>query len=575
MRARDLGLFCALVVAACATHHKTGEDDTAATLSISPVTSELTIVNGTPATEDFTATLTYPDGTSRDVTTESTFLIDTTYGSFTGPTLSMAAAGKVPVLGTWGDKSAQAQVIARVKDIRVDGSLPPNTPDLFTNGTEDPTTAPTIVYPPAGVVMPRNLGDFEVHWTDANAHDVFEVSLQTEFADVRAYVPGGNGDAAAGPDPSWMAFLATEWLAAVGTETTVNFRVRGASTANPGTIGAGPPQTVKLTNEAMLGGLYYWAAASSTGSPEGIWRHDMSMPGQPAQQYMTVVQTGGTCVACHVLSRDGKQMAITYAGGNGPASMVDVATSARQDLSNHWNFGTFTPDGTKFLAVYQGQLQVRNYADQSVTATMTAAGVVTQPDLSPDGTKLVYVRPNSYSSDWSYDGGQIYWRTYDQATDTFGPETPLVTDGQNNYYPSWSPDGNWVLFNHAALGGNAYNNANASLYVIKGDGSGPAMELAAADQQVGLTNSWGRWAPFAQTLGAANEPMFWVTVSSKRNFGVRLVNQNRPQIWMTPFFPNQATSSLDPSNVAFRLPFQNIDSNNHIAQWTEQVIAPQ
>ena len=66
--------------------------------------------------------------------------------------------------------------------------------------------------------------------------------------------------------------------------------------------------------------------SSSLGSPEGIWRHDMSMPGQPAQQYMTVVQTGGTCVACHVLSRDGKQMAITYAGGDGPASMVDVAT---------------------------------------------------------------------------------------------------------------------------------------------------------------------------------------------------------------------------------------------------------
>jgi len=569
------GLLCALVLASCATHHKTGEDDAQATLSITPVTSELTIVNGTPATEDFSATLTYPDGTSRDVTSESQFLIDSSYGTFTGPTLSIGTAGKVPVLGQWNDKVAQAQVIARVKDIRVDPSLPPNTPDIFTNGTEDPTTAPAIVYPPPGVVMPRNLGDFEVHWTDANAHDVFEVSLHTEFADVRAYVPGGNGDAAAGPDPSWMAFLAAEWLAAVGTEATVDFRVRGASTTNPGTIGAGPPQTVKLTNEPMLGGLYYWAAASATGSPEGIWRHDMSMPGQPAQQYMTVVQTGGTCVACHVLSRDGKQMAITYAGGDGPASMVDVATSNRQDLSNHWNFGTFTPDGKKFFAVYHGVLQVRNYADQTVTATMTSAGVVTQPDLSADGTKVVYVRPNSYSSDWSFDGGQIYWRTYDQATDTFGPEMPLVTDGLNNYYPSWSPDGNWVLFNHAPLGGNAYNNANASLYVIKGDGSGPAMELAAADQQVGLTNSWGRWAPFAQTLGTANEPMFWVTVSSKRNFGVRLVNQGRPQIWMTPFFPNQATSSLDPSNVAFRLPFQNIDSNNHIAQWTEQVIAPQ
>ena len=62
---------------------------------------------------------------------------------------------------------------------------------------------------------------------------------------------------------------------------------------------------------------------------------------------MTVAQTGGTCVACHVLSRDGKKMAITYDGGDGPATMVDVATSTRQDLSNKWNFGTFTPDGSE------------------------------------------------------------------------------------------------------------------------------------------------------------------------------------------------------------------------------------
>jgi hypothetical protein len=559
----------------CASHHKTVEDDSTATLSIDPPTSELLIVNGVAATEGFTATLTYPDGTAKDVTADATFEIDSSYGAFMGPTLTISTAGKTPVVASWNDKIATATVIARVRGVRVDSGVPTNAPDLFANGTEDAASAPTIVYPAAAVVMPRNLGDFEVHWTDAHAHDVFEVSLTTEFADVRAYVPGGNGDAAAGPDPSWMAFLATEWLAAVGNETTVTFQVRGVSSTSPGTIGTAPPQPVKLTNESMLGGLYYWAAQSATGTPEGIWRHDMSMPEQPAEQYMTVVQTGGTCVACHVLSRDGKQMAITYAGGNGPASMVDVATSARNDLSNHWNFGTFTPDGAKFLAVYSGQLQIRKSSDQTVTATMTSAGNVTHPDLSPDGTKLVYVRPNSYSFDWNFDGGQIYWRTYDQATDTFGPETPLVTDGQNNYYPSWSPDGNWVLFNHAPLGGNAYNNANASLYVIKGDGSGPALELAAADQMVGWTNSWGRWAPFQATLGAGNDPLFWVTVSSKRDFGVRLVNQNRPQIWMTPFFPNQAASSVDPSNVAFRLPFQNIDSDNHIAQWTEQVVVTQ
>ena len=102
----------------------------------------------------------------------------------------------------------------------------------------------------------------------------------------------------------------------------------------------------------------------------------------------------------------------------------------------------------------------------------------------------------------------------------------------------------------------------------------PPVELAKANQGHTLTNSWGRWAPFAQTIGTANEPMYWVTVSSTRNFGVRLVGTNRPQIWMTPFFPTKAQAAADPSNSAFRLPFQNIDSNNHIAQRTEQIVNP-
>ncbi len=37
--------------------------------------------------------------------------------------------------------------------------------------------------------------------------------------------------------------------------------------------------------------------------------------------------------------------------------------------------------------------------------------------------------------------------TYDQATQTFGTEKMLVGDASNNYYPSFSPDGECVLFN--------------------------------------------------------------------------------------------------------------------------------
>jgi hypothetical protein len=570
MKLQRLAISAVFALAACGpSGGDDPHDDATALLTIDPPTTELLIENGVAAKAQFTATLTYPDGESRDVTDEVRFSIDTGYGVFNGRELTMSAAGKTNVFASRGDKLASADVIARLKNLRVDASANPNAKTWFDTLPENAALAPSVVYPPNDVVMPRNLGEFEVHWTDST-NDVFEVSLKTEFADVRVIVPGGNGTI---NRSSWMEFLASEWLAAVGYETTVLYQVRGVSSSNPTAVGTTAPRLVKLSNEQMLGGLYYWAATSAVGGAYGIFRHDMAKPGQPAEEYMTTTTTGGRCVACHVLSRDGTKMSITYDGGNGQATLVDVASKQAQPEQRGWNFGTFTPDGSKFLAVQDGVLTVLDYATQGALATMTSASRVSHPDLSADGTKLVYAVQNGTASDWSFSGGRIYWRTFDAATNTFGPEQMLVSDTNNNFYPSFSPDGQWVLFNRAPSG-SAYNNNNATLWVVKSDGSAPAIQLDAANSGMGLTNSWGRWAPFQQTIGAANEPMYWVTVSSTRDFGVRLTNANRPQIWMTPFFPDRAMAQQDPSNKSFRLPFQNIDSNNHIAQWTEQIVAP-
>jgi WD40 repeat protein len=567
-------------------HHSGGGDDTAnATLTIDPPTSELEIRNNVPAHLSFTAMLTLSDGSTRDVTGDTVFDIDGNYGSFNANNLEVGVAGKALVRGTYTDKTATAEVTTRLTSVRIDPSLPPGTVGLF-DGPEDPALAPHIVYPPADTVMPRNLGDFEIHWTDAHAHDVFEISLHSEFTDVRVYVPGGNGLAPAGPMASWSAFEASEWLSAVGQDSSVSFRVRGVTSGAPGAVGAAAPQTVQLSNEDMAGGLYYWAAASKT-AVIGIFRHDMSKPGQPAEEFLTTNQTSGRCVACHVLSRDGTRMAITYDGGDKPATMVDVATAAVAPSTTRWNFGTFTPDNTQFLSIEDGVLVVRDALTQGVLATMPSAAAVSHPDLSPDGTKLVYATNPSGFHDWEFITGQIYTRTYDQATRTFGPEQPLVNDGKNNFYPSWSPDGAWILFNKDTMGGVTYDNPNSSTWVVKADGSLPPVELAAANESLGLTNSWARWAPFPQTLGPAAEPMFWITMASKRDFGVRLRNTGlfqRPadgtpakssQIWMSPLFPGRAAQGHDPSTRAFRLPFQNLESSNHIAQWTERVVVIQ
>jgi hypothetical protein len=560
-----------------------------ATLSINPPMSDLTITNAVPVTEDFTATLTYPDATTKDVTAATMFGVGQGDGVFAAQTLTANGAGKLDVIGVYTDKQADAEVIVHSTGIRIDPTLPSNAPDLF-NGMEVAALAPTVVYPALDVVMPRNLGNFEVHWTDSNAHDIFEVSLHTDLSDMRIYVPGGNGVATLGPNASWSAFLPPEWEAAIGSEATVTYQVRGVNSADPGAgVGAGLPRLVKLTNEDMLGGIYYWASAGDTNTPEGIWRHDMSKPADPVEQYETVAQTAGRCIACHVLSRDGTRMAITYDGGNANSNTIDVGTKTFGTESTAWNFATFTPDGNQLLTTHGGVLVVRDYTSQAIVATATSAGQITHPDLSADGTTLVYVRPTVTNCDWGFGGGQIFTRTFDQATDTFGPEVMLVADTNNNYYPSFSPDGQWVLFNKSTNNttAGAYNNGSASVWVIKADGSAPAVELAKLNASINLTNSWARWAPFAQTVGT--EAINWVTVSSKRDFGTRLDHNafpvppmsapddlpGRPQIWMTAFVISAATAGMDPSQPSFRLPFQNIESNNHIAQWTEQIVVTQ
>ncbi len=209
---------------------------------------------------------------------------------------------------------------------------------------------------------------------------------------------------------------------------------------------------------------------------------------------------------------------------------------------------------------------MRDPSSGAVITTVVTGAYSTHPEFSPSGDRLVYVEVAAPSVDGAFGGGSIVVRDYAPATG-FGPPTTIATAPQANfYYPSWSPDGQWVVFNSSTQ--NAYYNTTAELFVTKADGTGTPIKLDSPNISTGLTNSWARFAPFAQTEGG--EVLNWLTFSSTRAFGVRLP-LGRPQIWMAPLFPGRIGTG-DPSGPAFWLPFQEIGTNNHIAQWTEQVI---
>jgi hypothetical protein len=65
--------------------------------------------------------------------------------------------------------------------------------------------------------------------------------------------------------------------------------------------------------------------------------------------------------------------------------------------------------------------------------------------------------------------------------------------------------------------------------------------------------------------------LYWFTFSSRRAYGLRLADGDQAQIWMAAFDPQKAAAGMDPSTVAFWLPFQDPGSGNHIAQWVTHV----
>jgi hypothetical protein len=113
--------------------------------------------------------------------------------------------------------------------------------------------------------------------------------------------------------------------------------------------------------------------------------------------------------------------------------------------------------------------------------------------------------------------------------------------------------------------------------------------------KIPLSNSYPRWAPFVQSYHG--NKLLWFTFSSTRDYGVRVKNHKtgmyqcypadaaetpgsshsqkfaaqcqEPQLWMAPLtFTEAQAPTADPSGVAFWIPYQDIQTHNHTAQWT-------
>jgi hypothetical protein len=500
----------------------------------------------------------------QDVTDQATLTVDNDYfGVFQGATLlgNAGSVGKTTVRAQMGNDIGSTPLTVRLQAVVIDPGAPPDSPGQF-GGGNDPSRAPTIAYPPAGALMPPNINMLEFQWTPGQA-TLFELRMVSESVDLTIYTlckMVGNGCSYL-PDEMTMKLLTQS-----ARNGSVQLTMRGSAPKGGG-VGSAPAQQLSFSDTDMRGGLYYWAASIG-----GIARYDFGLRGQKAEAYYGPLQGIAVCVGCHAMSRNGKRIAV---GMNipSPALMRTLDTATRNKLFeigtgflSGSNFQAFTPDGQFLVTTEQAGLTVRDGTSGMIFGSNPALKNANMPDFSPDGKTVVFARSAMAC------GGPCTLSTQAATLYTVGfrgvvgfgtPEVLVQSMGENNYYPAFSPDGRYVSFNRA--GGDSYDAPDAKVMVVPAAGGTP-IDLQSVNTTAG--NSWPKWSPFQHRFGTS--PILWLTFSSRRAYGVH--TSANAQIWMVPVDTSKLDKGMDSGYPPFWLPFQDLNTGNHIPAWVEDVV---
>ena len=549
-------------------------------VEVIPGEMEVIASPGEPVTIQYIARITRKDGSTEDMTEVGWESSNLSLGTFDeeafGKFLTTDATGGVTIIrATYLGVTGEAVLTVDYHQTITGSNAPEGADELFAEDPEiDSDDAPRMIYPYDQVRIPRNTSQVNFMIEAGEVCNLFHLRFTSATTQVDVYTT----DVSYIPDDAaWNSIAANNAGAETLVELTgIGYHLEGDTpVADSAPLAADETVTMHISRLDAEGSIYYWAATNT-----GVYRIEYGEAEAQSYYGQTNYQH---CVSCHALSPDGTMMAVTYDGHDAFMGLVmmddptndDIAPIAWEDEITG-NFKTFSPDSKRLLVTYDGQLSLYDTETGLWLSDVDLELPATQPSWSPDGDKIAVVLvEGGFRGDYHFNESAIALLDVDEDGNiSTEPEVIVPSEvGSTNYYPAFSPEGDWIAFNRSWNSGtesnsfDSYDDLSATLFVVSVDGNKlyeleNANGISPEDGEEGWTNSWPGWAPLPDA------DIAWITFSSKRNYGF-YNEDNHPQIWVTGFDIDAAGEEDcdDPSSPPFWLPFQDPDTNNHIPQW--------
>ena len=499
------------------------------------------------------------------------------------------------------------------------GAAPANSATLFGPATQGATTGgPCLLEPEVGSIYPNNWLRPRFSWIAPSGANLFELRLQVnnQANDLLVYTTATQWTMS---QAMWDA-LSTDSQDVPMTITVRSGQLNGTTLSDEALGSSG---SLGIAPVGAPGAIVYWAIVggmSGTGILEGFSVGDETVETVltgPQVQENPAPAGNRACIGCHAATPDGLAVGFQaeWLGPNGgynnslatigvdaspggiPSYLTTAAGAELGVLSGapifsgaHWTTG----DRVEILS-NTGEL---TWVDLEATGA-NVSGVIarslggdagdsqgaTAPTWSHDGSTIVYTSlPTGGITNGRPAGGPMDLYSVPYNSKAGGNASPVAgaSDPYNNeFYPAFSPDDEYIAFDKLAGTGGTYDAPGDEIYVVP-SGGGTATRLDANDPPActgavspGVTNSWPRWSPSAQSVAVLdNITYYWIVFSSTRPNLSNIVSGATavPQLFISLITVD--TSGNVTSYHSLYLWNQPSDEDNHLPAWDVFQIPP-